>query len=234
MVQTALTKRPDVAVAKFREQTDEINLAGTTNPLLPSLQLTFDTYNRGVAGTPQASGGSANSYFVGGYGTAMGQVFRRNFPNTSVGISFSAPFYNRQAQADYGIDQLQFRQGQLRNQRDLNQIVVDVSSQMSAVRQARARYITAKNTRVLNEQLLEAEKKKSYGAATYNFIMVDQRALIAAQLSEQNAISSYARAKISLDQVLGQTLEKNNITLEEGLAGKVDRPARVPDIVRAK
>jgi outer membrane protein TolC len=231
LVQTALAKRPDVTVAKYREQTDEMNLAGTTNPLLPNLQVTFDTYNRGVAGTGQASGGAANEYFLGGWGTAMGQVFRRNFPNTNIGVSFSAPIYNRQAQGDYGIDQLQFRQGQLRNQRDLNQIVVDVSSQMSALRQARARYITARNTRVLNEQLLEAEKKKSYGAATFNYIMADQRALIAAQLSELNAIASYTRAKISLDQVVGLTLDKNNITLEEGLAGKVDRPARVPDVV---
>jgi outer membrane protein len=156
LVRTALTKRPDVAVAKYRQQTNEMNLAGTTNPLLPSLQVTFDTYNRGVAGDPQASGGDANAFFIGGYGTAMEQVFRRNFPNTSLGVSFSAPFYNRQAQADYGIDQLQFRQGQLSNQRDLNQIVVDVSSQIAALRQARARYITAKNTRVLNEHLLDA------------------------------------------------------------------------------
>jgi hypothetical protein len=63
--------------------------------------------------------------------------------------------------------------------------------------------------------------------------MIDQRALILAQLSELNAVSSYTRAKISLDQVLGETLEKNNITLEEGLAGKVERPSRLPDVVEA-
>jgi len=234
MVQTALARRPDVAVAKYRDQTDELNLAGTTNPLLPSLQVTFDAYNRGIAGNPQASGGSANPYFQGGYGTAMGQVLRRNFPNESLGVSFFAPFGNRQAQGDYGIDQLQYRQNQLRGQRDLNQIVVDVSSQISALRQARARFITAKNTRVLNEQLLEAERKKSYGAATFNFIMVDQRALIVAQLSELNAVAAYTRAKIALDQVLGVTLETSNITLEEGLAGKVEKPARVPDVVDQK
>jgi outer membrane protein len=126
---------------------------------------------------------------------------------------------------------LQHRQGQLRRQRDLNQMVVDVSSQIAALRQARARYITAKNTRILNEQLLEAEKKKSYGAATFNFIMIDQRALIVAQLSEMNAVASYTRAKISLDQVVGETLEKNNITVEEGLAGKVERVSRPAEVI---
>ena len=161
----------------------------------------------------------------------MGQVLRRNFPNDVATLSFSCPLYNRPAQADYGIDQLQYRQSQLRGQRDQNQIVVDISSQMAAVQQARARYATAKNTRILQEQLLEAERKKSYGAATFNYIMVDQRALIAAQLSEMTAIAAYNRAKISLDQVLGETLETNNITLEEGLAGRVPKESRLPDVV---
>ena len=117
------------------------------------------------------------------------------------------------------------------DQRNKNQIVVDISSQMAAVQQARSRHQTAKNTRILQEQLLAAEQKKSYGAATFNFIMADQRALIAAQLSEMGAVASYNRAKISLDQVLGETLEKNNITLEEGLAGKVERQSRPAEVI---
>jgi outer membrane protein len=231
LVKRALATRPDVAVARFRAQTDEINLAGTTNPLLPSLQVSFDTYNRGISGQPQLSGGKPNPYFTGGTGAAWGQVLRRNFPNEILGLSFFIPFYNRPAQADYGIDQLQFRQSQLRDQRDQNQIVVDVSSQMAALRQARARYATAKNTRLLQEQLLDVERKKSYGAQTYNVIMVDQRALIAAQLSEMNALASYNRARISLDQVLGETLDKNHITLEEGLAGRVEKTSRPKEVI---
>jgi outer membrane protein TolC len=228
LVTSAMAKRPDVAVTKFRQQTDEINLAGTTNPLLPSLQATALTYNRGVAGTPQS--GPGNPYFNGGYGTAMGQIFRRNFPNNQVTVSFFGTMGNRQAQGDYGIDQLQFRQSQLRDQRDLNQIVVDISSQISALRQARARYEAAKNTRLLQEQLLEVERKKSYGSATFNYIMVDQRALMAAELSELNAKANYSRARVSLDQVLGDTLDRNNITLEEGLRATVMRESRIPDV----
>ncbi len=226
----ALAKRPDVAVTRFRNQTDEINLIGTTNPLLPRLQASFQTYNRGVAGTPQASGGEANSYFVGGYGTALGQIFRRNFPNNILSLSFSANFENRQAQGDYGIDQLQFRQSQVRNQKDQNQILVDISSQLNALRQARARYTAATETRQLEEQLLAAEQRRSYGTATFNYIMVDQRALIAAQLSEASARTSYERARVALDQVLGETLEKNGITLEEGLNGRVARESRPPEL----
>jgi hypothetical protein len=53
--------------------------------------------------------------------------------------------------------------------------------------------------------------------------MTDQRGLIAAQLSELAAKVAFQRAHIGLDQVLGVTLERNNITLDEGLKGKVDR-----------
>jgi len=229
LVATAMAKRPDVAVAKFRAQTDEMNLIGTTNPLLPSLQVQLQTYNRGVAGTPQPSGGQADNYFIGSYGSALGQVFRRDFPNNIANVQFSAAIHNRQAQADYGIDQLQFRQSQVRDQKDRNQILVDVASQLSALQQARGRYQTARDTRVLQEQLLAAERRRSYGPQTFTYIMADQRALITAQLSEMNAASTYVRVRIALDQVLGETLERNHITLDEGLKGKVDRASRPPE-----
>jgi outer membrane protein TolC len=185
------------------------------------------SYNRGAAGAAQ---NGANPYFVGGYGTAVGQIFRRNFPNNQLSVSFSAPIGNRQAQADYGIDQLQFQQSKLSDQRDTNQIVVDVAARMSAVQQSRARYATARDRRVLQEQLLAAEMKKSAGVQTFYAIMTDQRALIAAQLSEVGALTSYVHAQTALDQVLGLTLEKYHITLEEGLSGHVNRESTIPDI----
>jgi outer membrane protein TolC len=236
LVTTAMTKRPDVLVSNFRDQTSEMALAGTANPLLPSLQVTAQTYNRGVAGTPQASSGSnPNPYFSGGYGTAVGQILRRNFPNYSAGVSFSIPIGNRQAQGDYGIDQLQFRQSQVTSQRDINAIVVDISARMSALRQARSRYSAALNTRTLQEQLLAADRTKfASGIATFNDIINDQRALVAAQISEVNALASYAHARVSLDQTLGETLERNGVTLDEGLMGKVNRESRPPDVVAGK
>jgi len=227
LVSTAMEKRPDVAISKFRDQTQEISLAGTENPLLPNLTVQLNTYNRGAAGAPQFE---PNSYFVGGYGTALKQIFRRDFPNETGSLGLSIPLRNRQAQGDYGIDQLQYRQLQVTTQRDTNQIVVDVSNQASALRQSRAKYSAAKETRVLQEQLLEAERKKfSYGISTFNDIIIDQRLLVTAQISEVNAMATYARARVSLDQVLGESLERNNISLDEGLSGKVAEESKVPE-----
>ena len=219
LVTSAMKQRPDVAVANFREQTQEMALSGTENPLLPNLILQAQTYNRGASGSPQYQ---PNPYFVGGYGTALAQIFRRDFPNEAGSIGLSIPLGNRQSQGDYGIDQLQFRQSQVSTQRDTNQIVVDVSNQLSALRQSRAKYLAAKQTRTLQEELLASERKKfSYGISTFNDIIADQRTLVSAQLAELSALATYAHARVSLDQVLGETLEKNNITLDEGLTGQV-------------
>ena len=228
LVATAMAKRPDVAVSNLNDQMAEINLAGTTNPLLPSLRVTGQTYDRGAAGAPNQPG--ADPYFVGGYGSAVKQILRHDFGTNQVSVAFSAPIGNRAAQADYGIDQLQFQQSKLSSQRDTNAIVVAVAARVNALQQTRARYATARDHRVLQEQLLAAEQKKSAGVETFNVIMVDQRALIAAQLSEATALTSYAHAQMSLDQVLGLTLEKYHITLEEGLRGHVTRESTMPDI----
>jgi outer membrane protein len=221
LVSTAMEKRPDVAVAKFREQTQEMSLPGTENPLLPNLTLQAQTYDRGASGTAQYQ---ANPYFVGGYGTALKQIFQRDFPNEAASLGLSIPLRNRQSQADYGIDQLQYRQLQVSTQRDTNQIVVDVSNQLSALRQSRAKYAAAKQTRILQEELLASERKKfSYGISTFNDIIIDERVLVTAQISELNAAATYARARVSFDQVLGETLEKNNVSLDDALTGQVHR-----------
>jgi outer membrane protein len=232
LVATALAKRPDVAVSKYREQTDEMNLAGTANPLLPTSNLTLLTYDRGTAGQGHVVNGEPpNGTFVGGIGTAEAQVFAHDFPNYQAVISISAPLGNRSAQADYAIDQLTYRQTQVTNQKDLNTIVVDVAARMSALLQAHSRYDAAKETTAIQQQLLDADRQRfTSGARTITFdtVMGDERGLVAAEISEAAAMAAYSRARISLDQVLGETLEKNHISLEEGLSGRVNRQSQLP------
>ena len=220
LLSQAQTQRPDVALAAIQKKARKLSTIGTENPLLPSLQVRALTYNRGVAGTPQASGGSVNPYFVGGYGTAIGQILRRNFPSQTLSASLSANLNNRGAQADYGIEQLQLRQSEVRDKRNANQLIVDVSNQAIALRQARARYSAALNTRQLQEQLLKSEQDKfSFGKAAVTALIASQRALVVAQTSEAAALASWARARASLDEVLGKTLDVNHVSFYAALSG---------------
>jgi outer membrane protein TolC len=234
LVATAMAKRPDVAVSRYRDQATEINLAGTANPLLPNLNVTLQTYDRGVGGVGHVVDGAApNPDFVGGYGKAFAQTLQHDFPNNIATIGISAPIGNRGAQADYGIDQLQYRQSQVVSQKDINAIVVDVAARVAALRQAHAGYDAARDTRTLEEQLLAADQQRFASGGentTFDTLMADQRALVTAQIAEVNALAAYARARTSLDHVLGETLDKNHITLEEGLNGRVDRQPQLPGV----
>jgi outer membrane protein TolC len=146
---------------------------------------------------------------------------------------FLAPtLRNRQAQADYAIDQLQIRQTDLQDHKDLNQVAVDVSNQVIGLQQARVRYQAAVRNRILEQQLLDAEQKKfSLGASTTFNVVQQQRDLATAQSSEVAALVTYSNARVSLHQTLGTTLEENHVTVQEALSGRVTRPSAIPATV---
>jgi outer membrane protein TolC len=225
LVARALLKRPDFAVTKLNLESAEISALGTANGLLPNLQVAASTWNSGLAGSANpASSVQPSPQFVGGLGTALGQIFRRDYSNEAAGGEIALSLYNRVAQGDYGIDQLQLRQNQLAAHRDRNQLVVDISNQMVGLRQARARFSAAVDTRALQEQLLEKEQQKfSLGGSTLNDLITAQRALADARTAEVAALASYSRARVALDQVLGETLEANHVSVDEALQGRVAR-----------
>jgi outer membrane protein len=169
-------------------------------------------------------------FFVGNYGRVLGQLFRRNFPDYSVGFQLNIPIRNRSAQADMTLDTLSLRQSELQQQKQLNQLRVDISNAMIALQQARARFTAAQKERVLQEQTLEAEQKKyALGASTVFFVIQYQRDLAQAQANEVVALGSYAKAEVELQRVMGLTLKNNNINLTEAMAGKVSQgPSPLP------
>jgi outer membrane protein TolC len=226
LVARAMANRPDVALSKISDETAQISALGTANGVLPFLQGIAAFTDRGLAGVsvPQADGRQADPYYVGGLGTALGQVFRNNFTSRREQITFQARLGNRISQADYGIEQLQLRQGDLVQRRNMNDIVVSISNQMTALRQAQARYRTAVDTRALQQQLLEKEQQMfSFGTATITDVVNSRKSLLSAQLTEVSALSSYSHAKIALDQTLGETLEVNHVLLDEAMNGHVQR-----------
>lgn len=226
LVAKALANRPDVALARINDEAAHISAEGTSNGVLPSLQAFAAVSGSGLSGTatpPFVYKGqtyAADPYYVGGLGNALGQVFRDNFPSRSAGALFAGTIHNHVAQGDYGVDQLQLRQGDLIERRNQNQLVVDISNYTVALRQARSRYSQAVDSRKILEELLEKSQQAfSFGAATISDVETAQVALVAAQETEVTTLSAYSHARISLDQVLGQTLEVNHVSVEQALKG---------------
>jgi outer membrane protein TolC len=218
LLATAMNRRPDVADAKLRAELAEMEASSISNGLLPSLQVYAASTNAGQTGQP-VPGANADPYFVGGAGAALGQVFRRNFPNERVGVRFSASLENAQAQADHAIDQLTHRQTQLSAQKTFNQLAVDVSSQVMALEQARAQYRAALEHRTILEKLLQGEERKfQMGTSAIATVVQARRDLATAQSSELAAAAAYMHNRIALDQGLGLTLEANHISVEDAVS----------------
>ena len=237
MVKHALANRPDLASEQAGERAAEISALGTRNGVRPNLQVFGGESHAGLAGTPrvvitQRGRQTADPYFVGGIGTALAEVFRRNFPTERIGAFYQEPIHNWQAQADDAIDQLQLRQTQLNNYKDLNQVEVDIRNYVVALQQARARYDAAAQNRKLQEELFDAEQKKfRLGASIPYNVTLQQRDLITAQSAELEAMVSYTFARIALDQALGATLEANHVSIAEARSGRVERRSSLPEVL---
>jgi outer membrane protein len=221
LVATALAHRPDVELDDINDEVSKLSATGTTNNLLPFLQARASTTNRAQSGgnNPEAEFPPQQN-LVGGIGNALGQIVRHDYTSRSGAIIFQPAIGNHLAQGDYGIDQLQLRQSDLVERRNRNQLVVDISNQVIALRQARARYTNAVATRELQATLLEKEQQKfSLGGSTIDLVLAAERSLSAAQYVEIAALSAYSQARVGLDQTLGLTLESNHVLVDQALKG---------------
>ena len=205
--------------------------SSTSNPVNPQPQETIP----GVRPCPAGIGRPGDRcefpdpYFVGGIGTALGQMLRRNFPTNTAATQLNLTLRNRAAIADDNIDQLTIRQVQLQVKKTVNQVAVDVSNQLIALQQARVRYQAAVHNRILQQQLLEAEQKKfRLGASTSYLVVQQQQLLDAAQSTEIGSLVTYSTAKVALDQTLGITLQANNVSIQEATNGQVARASTLP------
>lgn len=231
LVSKALAARTDIRSQTARLETAEVSAIGTRNGLLPVAQVFAITRHSGLAGVrrqvPRAGGfETSDPFFAGGVGTALGQVFRRNYPTEGAGVFFRNVFGNNQAQADYAIDQLQLRQSQLTGAKSRKQVEVDVRNAVIAIEQARARYQAARENRILAAELLEAEQKRlRLGASTPFNVVQQQRDFTIARSGEISAMVAYRNARLALEQSLGSVLQSNGITISEAISGKLEQPA---------
>jgi len=235
LVQEALADRVEIGQDRINIDSNKINLAGIKNELRPTLQVFADVANNGLSG--QTNYLAPNEveqipYLTGGYSNVLAQIFRRNFPNYSVGLSLSVPLRNRAAQSDYATSALQLRQSELTLQKAINDVRVQVQNAVIGLRQARVRYDAAVKARILQQQTLDADKKKyALGASTVFQVVTDQQNLASAESTETQALANYSHARISFDQALGTTLEVNHIAMDEALTGHVARPSVLPAVL---
>jgi outer membrane protein len=234
LIAAALHDRPDLAQAGIQVENSQINLKGSLNALRPELDVVGNVQNGGLSGDINVVGAALTpgaALYPGGYGTALGQIFKNNFPTYSVGVQLTLPLRNRVAQADAVRDELQVRQTQVRRQQFEDQVRLEVADAYVAMQQARAAYEAAIQSRILQQQSVKVEQETfDVGLATNYLVIQYQTYLAQAQSTEVAAKGAYAKAMIALDRATASTLEVNQVSIQEAQNGRVSRPAaRIPN-----
>jgi outer membrane protein len=161
----------------------------------------------------------------GGYGTALDQVFRRDFPSYGVGLQLTLPLRNRVAEADAVRDELQVRQAQVRRQQLQDQVRLDVADAEQTLRQARAAYEAAVDARRLQEQSVNVELQTFAVGLSTNLVVIQfQNFLAQARSTEVASKGAYIKAKIALQRATGRILDENHVSIDEAYRGSLTRP----------
>jgi outer membrane protein len=244
VVAKALDRRPELAQLRIQVENSKINLSGARNLLLPQINFVGSVSNPGAGGifntTPQINPLTGqiiprqepNPTYIGGYSNILSQVFGVPNVNYTVGVQLTIPIHNRAAQAAYITQDLQLRQSELGIQKEVNQIRMDVQNALIAVKNARARYQSAATASAVAAQVLDAEQKKyALGASTSYAVVQHQTDLANARQAEVAALSTYALAKLQMDQATGTILENNNVAIDEARNGRLSKnPSPIPDV----
>jgi outer membrane protein TolC len=245
LIRAALAERPEIGQSRVGLENARINMLGTKNALLPTLQAFANLANNAQAGdvnpipVPVNINGTTtyitrtpstvNQFFLGGYGTVLGQLFSRNFPNYTVGLQLSMSLRNRAAQADFITDQLNYRQSQIQDKQLQNNIKLNVVNNYVALAHTRSAYDTSVVARQLADQTLNGQRRRfELGALALLDVMIAQRDAETRQLAEADALSQYVRARTNLQQATGQILKEYGVDLEEAVTGVVKRE---PDLI---
>jgi outer membrane protein len=218
----AVTTRPDLGQARLQVENSQIGLEGARNLLRPEVDLVGVAQNNGLAGVANPLSQAPSIPYAGGYNDVLNQLFTRKFPTYGIGVQVTLPLRNRVAEADVARDELQVRQSQVRVRQLQNQVRLEVEDALIAMRRARSSYEAAVQTRLLQQESLEAEQAKYEVGASTSFFVIQYESLLAqARSTEVAAKGSYAKARAALERATGSILSDHGIALDAAYKGRM-------------
>jgi outer membrane protein TolC len=200
-IQIALENREEIVRQEILLENQALSLTSAQNALLPELDLqaTF-----GLTGSETDLGGTfANMVEFDSY-------------SAGISLSFSYPIGNQAAESSYQSAKLSYDQTLLSQQKLEQQIATQVRQAVRAVETSYQQIEAAGIAKQLAEEQLNAEQKKFNNGLSTNFKVLDfQESLASAQNKYTQAIVSYNKALIALDEALGLLLQRQNIVVNE-------------------
>lgn len=220
----AKDNRPELRQADLQREINQVEIEFQRNQSKPQVDAFVSYGSTGVAGTaaqfPDQNGNLQPARvapeFIGGYGTALGNLASNDFRTVRVGVNISLPFGNRTAKANLGRALAADHQLDLQRQRQQLAIDIEVRNAMQAAEMARQRITTARTAREYAEQQLAGEEKKfSAGLSTTFLVLTRQTELAQSRVTELRSLTDYNKAVADLQKAIATTLETNEIQLKQ-------------------
>jgi outer membrane protein TolC len=203
-VRRALAERTDLARARKEIEISETSIALARSDAKPDLRLQANYLTDGAGGTRLLRTGGFPGTLIGSevtsYGDVFGQVLGFDYPAWTVGLTFSYPLGRSASEANLARARIE-RDQQAARLRSLELAAVrEVREAALRLEQDQQRIETARLSRELAEQRLEAEQKRfEVGMSTSFLVIQAQRDLAVARNNELQASLDYQLAVVAFE-----------------------------------
>ena len=227
----AVQNRPEIEQNQLNLRNQEYTIQANRNGMLPTLDA-FATYApSGLSGIKvlRDQHGNVIGTIPGGLGDSLSNVFSNNYPNYSLGFTFSVPLRNRAQEANAAQALVEQHMMETSLQRQKNQVAQDVRNAEIAVTQAKAQITAAVQARIYAQQALDAEEKKfKAGTSTTLNVILEQQNLVTAEGNEAKSRATYASALVQFQQATATILDAHRIVLGDAKTGHYTRVPNIP------
>ena len=204
VIEKALAQRLDLVRARDELANAETSVKFYRSQRLPDLRLTGNYLANGIAGSRyiRTGGfpGTISGTEVAAFSKAIDQLFKRDFPSWTLGVSFSYALGTGVERA--GLANARLLEGQSRLKlKSLEVKAVRQLRQAAWQMEANAKRIdTSRAARELAEQRLDSEQKRfDVGMSTSFLVVQAQRDLAQARNNELSAVLDYRRSVIDFE-----------------------------------
>lgn len=229
MINTALTRRPEIMQATNELHVNELQHRYEENQKKPQLDAVAQFAPRGnnyepgdfESGDFNGDGTIEQRVKLAGWGDSASEVFGNDIYDWSVGVRFSIPIGNRAGKAREARSRIAYEQSGLSLEDLKRGVRVEVRTAVLAVETFRRSVEAARVNVTLQRKKLDAEQKRyDNGMSTSFQVLTFQNDLTAALSDEIRAIVAYNKALVELGRVTATLPERNGITLAAPTQGE--------------
>jgi outer membrane protein len=212
-------RRPEVAEAEADLERRDVDSRAAKNRVLPRLDLVASYGRYGLAGAVNPNLATFPGFpvvippeIIGGLGRSYGTIGDNEFPDATVGFTFSIPIGNRSAKADVAAAEAERRQAAVVVARQKQKVGVEVRTAALAVETAAQSIEAARAGLRAARTQLEAENVRFAAGLTSNyFVLTRQNELAEAARTETAALTGYRKALADYARASGTLLSERHI-----------------------